>query len=119
MLTLEKQLGDRRIETNTPAVIHNRRGAQVHVIKTMQKLLWFELALWRNKQWNMTSLPIHHMKVQIQYNILNNIKPLLKRIGEPPQIQIGCCKGDTGKQRHSGSSYDLFWLHKTVRRLRH
>jgi len=48
------------------------------------------------------------MKVQIQYNILNNIKPLLKRIGEPPQIQIGCCKGDTGKQRHSGSSYDLF-----------
>ena len=42
-----------------------------------------------------------------------------KRIGEPPEIQMGCYRGDPGQQRHSGSSYDLFWLNKTVRRLCH
>jgi len=45
--------------------------------------------------------------------------PLWKCIGEPPEIQIGSYRGDPGQQRHSGSSYDLFWLNKTVRRLRH
>jgi len=32
----------------------------------------------------------------------------MKRIGEPPEIQIGCYRGDPGLQRHSGSLYDLF-----------
>jgi len=27
--------------------------------------------------------------------------------------------GDPGQQRHSGSSYNLFWLNKTVRRFHH
>jgi len=35
--------------------------------------------------------------------------PLWKRIGEPPEIQIGCYRGDPGELRHSGSSCDLFW----------
>jgi len=33
----------------------------------------------------------------------------MKRIGEPPEIQTGCYRGDPGHQRHSGSSHDLFW----------
>jgi len=37
--------------------------------------------------------------------ILDIIKPLWKRIGD--------------QQRHSGSSYDFFWLNKTVRSLHH
>jgi len=51
--------------------------------------------------------------------ILDKITPLRKRIGEPPEIEIGRYRGDSGQKRHSGSSYDLFWLNKTVRRLRH
>jgi len=43
----------------------------------------------------------------------------MKRIGEPPEIQIGCYRGDPGHQRHSGSSYDLFQLNKIVQTLRH
>jgi len=31
------------------------------------------------------------------------MKPLRKRISEPPEIQIGCYRGDPGQQRHSGS----------------
>ena len=51
--------------------------------------------------------------------IFDKITPLWKRIGTPPENQTGCCRGDPGQQRHSASSYDLFWLNKTVRRLRH
>jgi len=29
------------------------------------------------------------------YIILNKLTPLLKRIGEPPKIQIGCYRGDS------------------------
>jgi len=53
------------------------------------------------------------------YTILDKIKPLWKRIGELPEIQIGCYRGDPDQQRHPGSSSDLFWLNKTVRRLRY
>ena len=53
------------------------------------------------------------------YTILDKITPLLKRVGELFEIQIRCCRGDPGQQRHSGSSYALFWLIKTVRSLRH
>ena len=44
----------------------------------------------------------------LNYTILDKIKPLWKRIGEPLEIQIGCYRGDPGQQRYSGSSYDLF-----------
>jgi len=42
------------------------------------------------------------------YSILDKITPLRKRIGEPPEIEIGCYRGDSGQHRHSGLSYDLF-----------
>jgi len=41
--------------------------------------------------------------VGLKYTILDKIKPLWKRISEPPEIQIGCYRGDPGQQRHSGS----------------
>jgi len=34
----------------------------------------------------------------------DNITPLWKRIGEPPEIQISCYRGEPGQQRHSSSS---------------
>jgi len=52
----------------------------------------------------------------LNYTILGKIAPLWKRIGEPPEIQIGCYRGDSGQQRYSGLSYDLLWLNKTIRR---
>jgi len=58
----------------------------------------------------------------LKYTILDKTMPLWKSIGEPPEIQIGCYRGDPGHQRHSGSSYDLFWLTELNRwkvRLRH
>ena len=55
----------------------------------------------------------------LNYTILDKNTPLWKRIGEPPEIEIGCYRDDPGHQRHSGSSYDFFWMNKTVRRLRH
>jgi len=42
----------------------------------------------------------------LNYTILDKIIPLRKRIGEPPEIQIGCYRDDPGQTRHSGSSYD-------------
>ena len=42
----------------------------------------------------------------LNYIILDKIISLWKRIGEPPEIQVGCYRGDPGQQRHSGSSYD-------------
>jgi len=38
-------------------------GAQVHVKKTMESFFGVNWQLWRHKHWNMTSLPMHHMKV--------------------------------------------------------
>jgi len=38
----------------------------------------------------------------LNYTILDKTTPLWKRIGEPPEIQIGCYKVDLGHQRHSG-----------------
>jgi len=62
----------------------------------------------------------------LNYTILDKITPLWKRIGEPPEIKIGCYRDHPGQQRHLGSSYDIsalnqpsFWLDKTVRRLCH
>ena len=52
----------------------------------------------------------------LNYTVLDKITPQWKRSGE---IQIGFYRDDPGQQRHSCSSYDLFWLNATVRRLRH
>jgi len=38
----------------------------------------------------------------LNYNILDKTTPLWRRIGEPPEIQIGCYRGDPGHRRHSG-----------------
>jgi len=54
----------------------------------------------------------------INYTILDKITSLCKRIGEPPETQIGCYRGNPGHQRHSQSIYSD-WLNKSVRRLRH
>jgi len=40
--------------------------------------------------------------------ILDKITPLWKRICEPPELQIGCYRGEPGQQRHSGSSHEFF-----------
>jgi len=102
---------------------HGRRklfqsgGAQVHGKKYMT-FLCFELT-------SVTSQVLKHDVITytsyegLIYPILDKITPLRKRIDEPPEIQLGCYRGDSGQQRHSGSSYDLFWLNNTVRRLRH
>jgi len=55
----------------------------------------------------------------LNYINLNKIPHVWKRIGEPPEIQIGWYRDDPGQQRHTGSSYSLFWRNKTVRGLRH
>jgi len=36
------------------------------------------------------------------YTISEKITPLWKHIGEPPEFQIGCCRGDPGQHRHLG-----------------
>jgi len=38
-------------------------GAQMHVKKTIEHFCSFNWQPWRHRHWNMTSLPIHHMKV--------------------------------------------------------
>jgi len=38
----------------------------------------------------------------LNYTILDKTTPLRQCIGESPEIQIGCYRGDTGHQRHSG-----------------
>jgi len=43
----------------------------------------------------------------LNYPVLDKITTLWKRIGKPPDIQIGCYRGGPGQQGHSGS-YDLF-----------
>ena len=35
----------------------------------------------------------------LNYTILDKIKPLWKRIGETPEIEIGCYRGNPGQQR--------------------
>ena len=74
----------------------------------------FNWQLWRHKHWNMTYTPYEG----INYTILDKITSLWKRIGEPPETQIGCYRGNPGHQRHSQSIYSD-WLNKSVRRLRH
>ena len=86
--------------------------------KNYRRFLYFELATVMSQALKcdvITYTPYEGLN----YTILDKIKPLWKRIGEPPEIKIGCYMVDPGQQRHSGSSYGLLWLNKTVRRLRH
>jgi len=39
---------------------------------------------------------IYTMYEGLNYTILDKISPLWKRIGESPEIQIGCYRGDPG-----------------------
>ena len=41
----------------------------------------------------------------LNYTIWDKITPPWKFIGETPEIQIGCYRGDSGQQRHSGQRY--------------
>jgi len=76
-------------------------GEQVHVKKKLQQILCFELA-------TVTSQTLKYDVIAyapyecLNYTILDKTRPLWKRIGEPPEIQIGCYRGDPGHQRHSG-----------------
>ena len=84
--------------------------------------MWFELATVMSQALKYDVI-IYAPYEGLNYTIiLDKITSLWKRISEPPEIQIGCYRGDPGQQRHSGSSYDksaFILLNKTVRRLRH
>jgi len=66
--------------------------------------MWFELATVTSQALKCYVI-IHTPYVGLNYSISDKIKPLWKRIGEPPEIQIGCYRGDPGQHPHSGS-YD-------------
>jgi len=86
--------------------------------KNYRKILWFELATVTSQAFKygvITCTPYEGLN----YIILDKIAPLWKRIGESPEIQIDCYRSDPGQQRHSGSSYSLFWRNKTLRGLSH
>ena len=80
-------------------------GTNAHQ-KNYRKFLRFELA-------TVTSQALKYDVItytpyeSLTYTILDKITPLLKRIGEPPEIQISCHRGDPSLgliiQRHSGS----------------
>jgi len=86
--------------------------------KNYRQLLWFELATVTSQAWKYGVITCTSHE-GLNYIILDKITPLSKRIGEPPEIQIGCYRDDPGQQRHSGSSCSFFWLNKTVRGLSH
>ena len=71
------------------------------------KCMWFESAI-------VTSQALKYdVIIYTPYEGLNSTKTdkitlLSKRIGEPPEIQIGCYRDEPGQQRHSSSSYHLF-----------
>ena len=68
--------------------------------------MWFELATVTSQVLKYDVIIYTPPYESLNYTILDKIKPLWKRIGEPPEIQISCYRGDPGQQRHSGSSYD-------------
>ena len=61
-----------------------------------------------------TSLRVYHNKkveeLWSKLRYVRQITPLCKRIGESPEIQIGCYRVDPPHQSHSGSSQGFFWL---------
>jgi len=79
-------------------------GAQAHVTKCIT-FLWFTLITVKSQvlKYDVISRTPYEGLI---YTILDQVAPPRKRIGEPPGIKIGCYRGDSGQQRHSGSSYD-------------
>ena len=80
--------------------------------------MWFELAIVTSQALKYDVVTYAPYDGSNSTNI-GKITPLWKRIGEPPEIHMGCYRGEPCQQRHLGSSYNLFWLNKTIRRLRH
>ena len=77
------------------------RGAQVHVEKRLWQILWFELATVMSQALEYDIITYASYE-GLNYTILDKTTPLWRRIGEPPEIQIGCYRGDPGHRRHSG-----------------
>ena len=75
------------------------------MFRNYRKFLCFELATVTSQvlKYDVIAFTPHE---GLNYTILDKIISLWKRIGEPPEIQVGCYRGDPGQQRHSGSSYD-------------
>jgi len=63
--------------------------------KNYRTFLWFQLA-------TVTSQALKYDVITctpyegVYYTILDKVKLLRKRFGEPPEIRIGCYKGDPG-----------------------
>jgi len=79
-------------------------GAQVHVEKKLLQILWFELAAVTSQALKhdvITHTPYEHLN----YTMLDKTTPLQKCTGEPPEIQIGCYRGDPGHHRHLHTIY--------------
>jgi len=74
--------------------------------KIYRKFLWLELATVMSQTLKYDVITYTSYE-GLNYAILGKITPLCKRIGEPPDFQKGCYRGDPGRQGHSGS-YDLF-----------
>jgi len=53
------------------------------------------------------------------YTISNKITPLRKRKGEPPEIQIGCYRGNSRTAASLGLITNLYWLNATFPGLRY
>jgi len=79
-------------------------GGHKGMSKNYRKFLWFELATVTSQALKYDVI-IYAPYVGVNYTILEKIKPLWKRIGELPEIQIGCYRGHPDQQRHSGSLY--------------
>ena len=73
--------------------------------KKYRKSLWFELSTVTSQALTYEVIT-YTLYERLNYTILDKIRPLWKRIGEPPEIQIGCYRGYPGQQDNSGSSYD-------------
>ena len=84
--------------------------------KNYRKFWWFELATVTSQALKYDVI-IYTPFVGLNYTILDKIKPLLNRIGEPPEIKIGCYKG----QQHHTDSHTVnqpsFGMNKIVQRL--
>jgi len=68
--------------------------------KNYRKIFWFELATVTSqalKYGVITYTPYEGLNI-----IILDKLHLKKCIGEPPEIQIGCYRGNPGQQRHSG-----------------
>ena len=86
-----------------------KRGGHKCTLKNYRKFLWFQLATVTSQALKFDVIAYTPYEV-LNYTILDKTTPLWKRIDEPPEIQIGCYRGDPSRQRHSGWSYDWFWL---------